>query len=542
MRKSMFLFVSLLLLSVTLSAKTIQKMANYEVIPLPNETQLQNGKAFVLSDKTTIVFPKGNAKMEKNAGFLAQYIRELTGIDLKNQIARSGKKSIELALGLESTNPEAYKIIISDKKVKIIGASESAVFYGIQTLRKSLPVGDASQVNLPAVVIDDAPRFAYRGMMLDVSRHFFTVQEVKTYIDMLTLHNINNFHWHLTDDQGWRVESKKYPRLTEIGSSRPETVIGRNSGKYDGIPHGGFYTQKELKEVVAYAAERYINVVPEIDLPGHMLGALSAYPELGCTGGPYALWRQWGVSEDVLCAGNEKTLVFIKDILEEITDIFPSRYIHIGGDECPKTSWAKCEKCQTKIKSLGLVADNHHSAEERLQSYVISFAGNVLQNKGRRMIGWDEILEGGLAPNATVMSWRGMGGGIEAAKQKHDVIMTPNQYVYFDHYQTDDTKNEPLAIGGHSPVKVVYNFEPQPSSLTDEEKKFIIGAQANLWTEYVPDFKHAQYMVLPRMSALCEVQWTKPEQKNFDQFLTRLPRLIQVYEKSGYNYAKHLFK
>lgn len=542
MKKWMLLLAGWLTMSLSVSAKDNQSTADYQVIPLPESVQLQGGKSFVLNKQTAVVFPAVNAKMQKNAGFLKQYVQEATGIIIDSKKQKGVKNIIELALGLQSQNPEAYKITVNAQKITITGASESGVFYGIQTLRKSLPVdAGAGQVQMPAVIVNDQPRFSYRGMMLDVSRHFFTVKEVKTYIDMLALHNVNKFHWHLTDDQGWRVESKKYPRLTEVGSTRPETVIGRNSGKYDGIPHGGFYTQAELKEVIAYAADRYINVIPEIDLPGHMLGALSAYPELGCKGGPYAIWTQWGVSDDVLCAGNEKTLVFIKDILGELTDVFPSEYIHIGGDECPKTSWAKCEKCQSKIKSLGIVADEHHSAEERLQSYIISFAGKVLQEKGRKMIGWDEILEGGLAENATVMSWRGMGGGIEAAKQSHDVIMTPTQYAYFDYYQTNDTKDEPLAIGGYLPVKTVYSFEPVPSSLTDSQKKFILGAQANLWTEYVPNFKHAQYMVLPRMSALSEVQWSRPELKNYDQYLARLPKLIRLYEKSGYNYAKHLF-
>jgi hexosaminidase len=379
-------------------------------------------------------------------------------------------------------------------------------------------------------------------MMLDVSRHFCTVDSVKRWIDMLALHNVNTFHWHLTEDQGWRIEIKKYPRLTEIGSKRTETVIGRNSGKYDGKPHGGFYTQAEAREIVAYAAERYINVVPEIDMPGHMLGALASDPELGCTGGPYQVWRQWGVSDDVLCMGNDKTFEFITDVLNEIMDIFPSKYIHIGGDECPKTNWKKCEKCQARIASLGLKADEHHSAEERLQSYFISYAEKVVNKKGRRMIGWDEILEGGLAPDATVMSWRGMSGGIAAAKMDHDVIMTPNSHLYFDHYQTKETKTEPLAIGGNSPVEKVYNFDPIPSELNAAQRSRIIGVQANLWTEYVPNFRHAEYMVLPRMAALCEVQWSPSYKKDYESFLKRLPTLVEVYKLYNYNYAKHVVK
>ncbi len=542
MRKTLSQIAGLFCLTGLFAATPATKTGvDYRVIPLPNEISVQQSQPFVLDKQVKIDFPVKNEKMKKNANFLVQYVKDLTALNLKTKTGKSPKKAIILSLGLKSNNPEAYQLTVTSKTITITGASESGVFYGIQTLRKSIPAVKAAQVMLPAVVINDAPRFSYRGMMLDVSRHFFTVDEVKTYIDILALHNINNFHWHLTDDQGWRIEIKKYPRLTEIGSTRPETVIGRNTGKYDGIPHGGFYTQAQIKDVIAYAKDRYINIIPEIDLPGHMLGALSAYPELGCTGGPYAIWRQWGVSDEVLCIGNDKTLTFIKDVLTELTEIFPSKYIHIGGDECPKTSWKKCPKCQQRIKDLGLVADEKHSAEERLQSYVISYAENVLKEKGRTIIGWDEILEGGIAPNATVMSWRGMGGGIEATKQKHDVIMTPNSYVYFDHYQTNNTESEPLAIGGYSPVKTVYSWDPQPSSLTDEEKNHIIGAQANLWTEYVPTYKHAEYMVLPRMAALCEVQWTTAAQKNYADFLTRIPRLVDLYKVYGYNYAKHLY-
>ena len=319
---------------------------------------------------------------------------------------------------------------------------------------------------------------------------------------MLALHNINRFHWHLSEDQGWRIEIKSRPELTEIGSKRAETVIGHNSGKYDGKPYGGFFTQEEAKEIVAYAAERHITVIPEIDMPGHMQAALAAYPNLGCTGGPYEVWKIWGVSEDVLCAGNDETLKFIEDVLGEIIQIFPSEYIHVGGDECPKVRWAKCPKCQARIKALGLKSDKNHTAEERLQSFIINHAEKFLNGHGRQIIGWDEILEGGLAPNATVMSWRGVAGGIEAAKQKHDVIMTPNTYLYFDYYQTKDIANEPEAIGGYVPVETVYNYEPMPADLTPEEQKYIIGVQANLWTEYIPTYSQVEYMELPRMAAI----------------------------------------
>lgn len=524
------------------ACNTKEQTANYQVIPLPNQINLTDAEGFVIDKNTVIVFPEQNEKMQKNAEFLFQFIRENTGLKLKSANESTAAKQIFLKTGFNSDNLEAYSLIVDNTSITITGASEAGVFYGIQTLRKSIPVAQADRVLMPAVEINDQPQFAYRGMMLDVSRHYATPDSIKRYIDILALHNINTFHWHLTEDQGWRIEIKKYPGLTEIGSKRTETVIGRNSGAYDGKPHGGFYTQDEAREIVAYAADRYINVIPEIDMPGHMMGALAAYPELGCTGGPYEVWRQWGVSDEVLCVGNEKTYEFIQDVLTEIMDIFPSSYIHVGGDECPKTKWKECPKCQAKIKELGLKADAGHSAEERLQSHFISFAESIINNNGRRMIGWDEILEGGLAPNATVMSWRGMAGGIAAARMGHDVVMTPNSHLYFDHYQTKDVDSVPLAIGGYSPLDKVYSFEPLPAELTAEEQKHIIGVQANLWTEYVPNFRHAEYMLMPRIAALSETQWMQPEQKNYESFLQRLESLTKIYDYNSYNYAKHAFE
>ncbi|SMO35081.1 hexosaminidase [Saccharicrinis carchari] len=519
---------------------TAQSTADYQVVPLPQEINEEQGQPFLLTTKTVIAYPDGGAQMAQNAAFLSEYIHEQTGMELKTK-AKDGKNAIVLRINADNEKPEGYTIKVDNQGVLITGGSAAGVFYGIQTLRKSLPVQPVASVKLPAVSIQDAPRFGYRGMMLDVARHMFSVDEIKTYIDMLALHNINNFHWHLSEDQGWRIEIKKYPRLTEIGSQRKETVIGRNSGVYDGQPYGGFYTQEEIKDVVEYARKRYINVIPEIDMPGHMLAALAAYPELGCTGGPYEVWTQWGISDDVLCVGNDNTLNFVKDVLNEVMDLFPSEFIHIGGDECPKARWKECDKCQARIKEHGLEADEAHSAEERLQSYFISYAEKVVNDRGRRMIGWDEILEGGLAPNATVMSWRGMSGGIQAAQMGHDVVMTPNSHVYFDHYQSTDVARDPLAIGGYSPLSNVYNFEPVPAKLKPEQQKHILGAQANLWTEYVPVFSHAQFMVLPRMAALCEVQWMQPENKDYDAFLGRLLNLIEIYKTQGYNYAKHIY-
>ena len=516
-------------------------VANYEVVPMPLEINTTQQASFLLKSGVTVYYPAGNEKMQRNAEFLASYVKAQTGIELQVQAGEGGKGGIVLQLGLANDNPEAYQLKVDASQVVISSPSEAGVFYGIQTLRKAVDVAEGSNVELPAVEIKDQPRFGYRGMMLDVGRHFFSMDEIKTYIDMMALHNINRFHWHLSEDQGWRIEIKKYPKLTEIGSMRKETVIGHNSGKYDGKPYGGFYTQEQAKEIVAYAAERYITVIPEIDLPGHMQAALASYPELGCTGGPYEVWTQWGVSDNVLCAGNDQTIQFIKDVLAEIVEIFPSEYIHVGGDECPKVKWSTCPKCQARIKALGLKSDNKHTKEERLQSYVIHEAEEFLNSKGRKMIGWDETLEGGLAPNATVMSWRGEAGGIEAAKQHHDVVMTPNTYLYFDYYQSKDTETEPMAIGGYLPIERVYSYEPMPKSLSPEEQKYIVGVQANLWTEYIPDFKQVQYMVLPRMAALSESQWCAPEKKNYEAFLQRVSRLVNIYAKNGWNYATHIF-
>lgn len=516
-------------------------VANYEVVPMPLEINTTQQASFLLKSGVTVYYPAGNEKMQRNAEFLASYVKAQTGIELQVQAGEGGKGGIVLQLGLANDNPEAYQLKVDASQVVISSPSEAGVFYGIQTLRKAVDVAEGSNVELPAVEINDQPRFGYRGMMLDVGRHFFSMDEIKTYIDMMALHNINRFHWHLSEDQGWRIEIKEYPKLTEIGSMRKETVIGHNSGKYDGKPYGDFYTQEQAKEIVAYAAERYITVIPEIDLPGHMQAALAAYPELGCTGGPYEVWTQWGVSDNVLCAGNDQTIQFIKDVLAEIVEIFPSEYIHVGGDECPKVKWSTCPKCQARIKALGLKSDNKHTKEERLQSYVIHEAEEFLNSKGRKMIGWDETLEGGLAPNATVMSWRGEAGGIEAAKQHHDVVMTPNTYLYFDYYQSKDTETEPMAIGGYLPIERVYSYEPMPKSLSPEEQKYIVGVQANLWTEYIPDFKQVQYMVLPRMAALSESQWCAPEKKNYEAFLQRVSRLVNIYAKNGWNYATHIF-
>lgn len=521
-----------------------EQEANYQVIPLPQEVSLTQGNPFKLNGNVLIAYPENNALLQRNAEFLSEYIRQSTGYAPKTKAIAAGeqvKNAITLGLDPDIANKEGYVLTTTPEGISINGQTENGVFYGIQTLRKSIPAeAKGATILIPAGEIKDEPRFSYRGMHLDVGRHFFPIEFIKKYIDLLALHNMNTFHWHLTEDQGWRIEIKKYPKLTEIGSQRSRTVIGRNTQEYDNTPYGGFYTQEEAKEIVKYAQERYITVIPEVDLPGHMLAALAAYPEMGCTGGPYEVCPRWGVFEDVLCIGNDKTMQFLEDVMSEIIEIFPSEYVHIGGDEAPRDRWKECPKCQARIKAEGLKADKNHTAEDRLQSYCMTRIEKFLNSKGRRIIGWDEILEGDVAPNATVMSWRGASGGIKAAQMGHDVIMTPNTYCYFDYYQTADTKDEPLGIGGYVPIEKVYSLDPT-FDLNEEQKKHIIGAQANLWTEYIATTEHVEYMVLPRMAALAEVQWTQPEKKDFKDFTTRLARLMKFYQRDGFNYAKHVF-
>ena len=532
-------------LALACASCTAETEANYQVIPLPQEVSLTQENPFKLNENVLIAYPENNALLQRNAEFLSEYIQQATNYAPKTKAIAAGeqvKNAIVLGLDPSIANKEGYVLTTTPEGININGQTENGVFYGIQTLRKSIPAeAKEATILIPAGEIKDEPRFSYRGMHLDVGRHFFPKEFMKKYIDLLALHNMNTFHWHLTDDQGWRIEIKKYPKLTEIGSQRSRTVIGRNTQEYDNTPYGGFFTQEEAKEIVKYAQERYITVIPEVDLPGHMLAALAAYPEMGCTGGPYEVCPRWGIFEDVLCIGNDQTMQFLEDVMNEIIEIFPSKYVHIGGDEAPRTRWEKCPKCQARIKTEGLKADKNHTAEDRLQSYCMTRIEEFLNSKGRQIIGWDEILEGDVAPNATVMSWRGMEGGIKAAQLGHDVIMTPTSFCYFDYYQTADTKDEPLGIGGYVPIEKVYSLEPVPAVLTEEQSKHILGAQANLWTEYIHSSEHVEYMVLPRMAALAEVQWTQPEKKDFKDFTKRLARLMKFYQRDGFNYAKHVF-
>ena len=536
--------VALAMTSICLFAQctpTPTSEASYDVIPMPQSITLtESSEPFVLHSGTQISYTAGNADMERNAQFLKDYLAPQLGYELKT-VPGIASKGIVLQL-VDGEATEGYKITVDANRVLVEATSPAGIFYGIQTIRKSLPVEQGAVVALPAGTITDAPRFDYRGAHLDVCRHFYPVDSIKTYIDMLALHNMNKFHWHLTEDQGWRIEIKQFPKLTEIGSVRNGTMIRKDWDSNDSIQYGGFYTQDECREIIKYAADRYITVIPEIDMPGHMVAAVTAYPELGCTGGPYSVRTIWGVSEELLCAGNDKVYDFVEKVLDEVMEIFTSKDIHIGGDECPKTEWEKCPKCQKKIKELGLKKDKQFTAEQKLQAYFTQHVDEYLTKHGRNAIGWDEILEGGVSENATVMSWRGEVGGIEAARLKHRVIMTPNTYCYFDYYQSKDRDNEPFAIGGFLPASHVYSYEPLPASLTPEEQSYIWGVQCNVWTEYIPTFSQVQYMILPRGAALAEVQWSQPEVKNYEKFKNeRLPRLIKIYELNNYNYCKRIY-
>lgn len=525
--------------ALTLSACTPTKreVGNLNVIPQPQEV-VQNFQEnpFVIHSGTKIVYPAGNEKLERTAEFLASYIKEATGLTVQCTTENKESDAIILSVDTAIKQKEGYRLEVTSNNIRLAGGSEAGVFYGIQTLHKSMPVTKdrESASAIPAGIVNDYPRFDYRGFMVDVGRHYFPVSYLKQIIDMLALHNINYFHWHLTEDQGWRIEIKKYPKLTEIGSTRPRTLMDWSTREYDETPHSGFYTQEEAKEIVKYAADRFITVIPEVDLPGHMMAALASYPELGCTGGPYEIPCEWGVFPDVLCGGNAKALEFAKDVLNEIMDIFPSPYIHIGGDECPKVRWKECPKCQAKIRELGLKDTPKHNKENRLQTYFMAEVGKVISERGRKMLGWDEMLEGGLAPGATVMSWTSPRGGIETACLHHNAIMTPIQYLYF----SNPTYNR---IKGTKSLERVYTFEPVSDELTEEEKQYIIGAQGCIWTEWTRDSLKMEWQILPRMAALSEIQWTEPAHKDFDGFLNRLPALLAIYKDRGYDFRQDIY-
>jgi hexosaminidase len=512
----------------------------FHLIPAPVVLTPGSG-AFELSGATTIaVSSPDDSELGALSAYAADLVRSATGLDLT--IAGSPARGAEtnavlllLSSDDSGSDPEGYRLEVSPSSVIISASSGAGLFYGLQTLRQLIgPPSDtgtgASSWSVPAVQIEDNPRFVYRGMHLDVGRHFFPVEFVKKYIDLLAMYKMNTFHWHLTEDQGWRIEIEKYPRLTQVGAFRKETILAKNFDPYigDRKPYGGYYTQDEVREVVAYARSRYVNVIPEIEMPGHSSAALAAYPELACTEGPFEVATVWGVHQDIYCP-SERTFAFLEDVLTEVLELFPSRYIHIGGDEAPKRRWEESDFAQEVIRREGL-ADEHE-----LQSYFIKRIERFLLANGRRLIGWDEILEGGLAPQATVMSWRGTTGGIEAARQGHDVIMTPTSHVYFDYYQGDPLY-EPLAIGGHAPLEKVYWFEPVPDELTPDEAKHVLGAQGNVWTEYMKTPQYVEYMVFPRLLALSEVVWSPAQARDWDRFASSLGTHFRLLDGYRVNY------
>ena len=533
MRKIIFTLLPFYLFTFLPLSALAGESANYEVVPRPQSIVEQKGAPFILEEGVEILAPAG---LQGEAQFLKQYIKEVTWNDLPIVGKRDKKvRYIELAVSPTVKEQEGYVMTVSSKGVTITGGSAAGVFYGIQTLRKAVGEG----VIMNPVVITDAPRFGWRGMHLDCSRHFFPVAFVKKFI-------VNRFHWHLTDDQGWRIEIKKWPKLLSVGSRRSGTIIGTNSDIDDGIPYGGCYTQEEAREIVAYAAARHITVVPEIDMPGHMLAALASYPELGCTGGPYQVGHYWGVYKDVLCVANPKVYEFVEDVLTEIMDIFPSEVIHIGGDETPTDKWLQCAKCQALQKGLPAPEQNAGEFEpltsklSPLQAHFTKRVFDFLTSRGRRALGWDEILDGS-PQNAMIMSWRGTEPGARAAETGHDVVMAPTTYCYFDYQQVEDTQFEPSRCGGCIPIEKVYALDPAPDSISATARQHILGVQANLWTEYMTNEAMVEYQALPRMSALAEVQWSMPARKDYKAFSERLTRLTTLFDLYHYTYAKHLW-
>ena len=524
----LILFIAFLSIRCTQEPQKIEEVA---IIPKPLEQKELSG--YFLFD--------GNYSINSHMRFFS--IGKLLANHLENKLGpisnSENTKEIVIGQNFSIKNEEGYLLKVTPNKIFISANSEKGAFYAVQSLMQLFPVDiDKNRpVAIPCLEIKDKPQFQYRGMHLDVGRHMYSVDFIKKYIDLMSRLKMNTFHWHLTEDQGWRIEIKKYPKLQEVAAYRKETLIGHYSDQphqFDGKQYGGFYTQEQIKEIVAYAQERQVTIIPEIEMPGHSQAAIAAYPELGCTGKQVEVATKWGVFEEVYCP-KESTFQFLEDVIDEVVQLFPGKYIHIGGDEAPKTRWKNCAHCQQLIKKKGL------NDEHGLQSYFISRMERYINSKGKQIIGWDEILEGGLAPNATVMSWRGTNGAVEAAKEHHDVILTPGSHCYFDHYQSDN-ENEPLAIGGFLPLEKVYSFNPIPKELTKEESKYVLGAQGNVWTEYMPNEKKVEYMAFPRMLALSEVVWSSSENRDYDDFIKRLEYYQKRLDKLDVNYANHIYE
>ena len=506
------------------------------LIPVPEQFELKRG-SFSVGGATRIVMSKSGG-VEDVAEYLREQLSERNGLtlsieDRERSLSLRGDIFLNFDTLMIDLGDEGYHLVVNDTLVLLEARHPAGLFYGVQTILQLTDRGGGTE--LPSVEIVDRPRYRWRGMHLDVGRHFFPKEFIKRYIDLLAMHKMNTFHWHLTEDQGWRIEIKRYPKLTEVAAWRSETLAGHfgdQPHQFDGIPHGGYYSQEEIREVVEYARKRFVTIVPEIEMPGHSTAALAAYPELSCTGGPFEVEKIWGVHKEVYCAGREETFEFLEGVLTEVIDLFPGPYIHIGGDECPKDRWKAHDLDQRRIQTEGL------KDEHELQSYFIRRIERFLVSQNRRLIGWDEILEGGLAPNAAVMSWRGMKGGIEAATHGHDVVMTPTSHCYFDYYQSENREGEPIAIGGFLPLEKVYSFEPMPPELPDDRRDHILGGQGNVWTEYMKTPEKVEYMALPRMCAMAEVLWSPGRNRHYDHFLKRLEKHFRRLDRMGVNYRK----
>ena len=522
----------LLIATILLSPVAIAATGVVSVIPEP--VMIKEGVGhFNLRRDVQIVY--SDQSLSRTADIFVQDMKNTFGINMHV----SNKGNFELSLDSKLGNEE-YKLVVTKRKISISGGSPAGVFYGLQTIKQLVNNGA-----IPVVTIEDKPHFAHRGTLLDVSRYFFSVEDVKKFIDISALHKMNHFHWHLTDDQGWRIEIKSHPRLTEVGSMRKETIIGSHYDKprkFDGKPHGGYYTQEEIREIIQYAADRHITIIPEIDLPGHMQAALAAYPHLGCTGGPYEMRCTWGISKDVLCAGNEEVYSFLEDVLTEVCELFPSQMIHIGGDECPKDTWKKCPKCQAKITELGLKDDRRHKKEHYLQNYVMGRIEKFLNSKGRRIIGWDEILQGEASKTATIMVWHDQNDVIKAAKRGNDVIASTRHYCYLDYCQTSKPEEEPLHMEGrYLSMQQAYKLDPY-DRLFQHERERVIGVQANVWTEYIADFHRVQFALLPRLAAIAETAWAYDRKPSLNDFSAKAKSILpRLYKACGYNYAPYFF-
>ncbi len=524
--KHHFLLAALLFVSAACHA--VRTTASYQIVPLPHSVAPLKDAGYRLTASTGIQL--ADASLASEAQLFTSDLKAQTGIALSPQ-----GRGITLQLNSKIAQDEGYRLTVRRKGITIEARTSAGIFYGLQCLRKAIGVAQADTVELPAVIIADHPRFGYRSMHFDSSRHFFSTKVVKQYIDMLALHQMNTLHWHLTDDQGWRIPIPGLPRLTEVSAWRTGTVIGQGTDLFDDVPHGGFYTRQELDDIVAYAQARHITIIPEIDMPGHMSAVLAAYPELGCTGGPYEVIRDWGIFPDILCAGRDETFRFVEKVLDEVMDIFPSKVIHIGGDEAPKDRWEVCPRCQQRIKELALKAPEGHKVEEALQGYFTRRVEQYVKQKGRTIMGWDEVLDGGVDTTTIVMSWRGYEGGLRASQLGYDVVMVPTDYCYFDYCQTRQTTLK--LIGGYVPLSKIYSLDPAPQTLPADARQHILGAQANLWSEYLYAPQLLFYQALPRAAALSEVCWTPTDQKDYDQFKERVVRLEQIYKLMGLDYC-----